>query len=93
MENVRLTRLLFNFAGREFMRDSETLQQYAHTLAPCVYEDFIDMARMHMTSRSHEQLRHLLNFKFKRHSSYNLPKEWLALMEEQIQKRVQLLLK
>lgn len=84
---------LFNFAGREFMRDSETLQQYVHTLAPCVYEDFIDMARMHTTSRSHEQLKHLLNFKFKRHSSYNLPKEWLALMEEQIQKRVQLLLK
>lgn len=84
---------LFNFAGQEFMQSAEMLQQYADTLSPCVYEDFISMAQKHMSSRNHEQLRHLLNFRFRRHSLYNLPKEWLSLIEEQIQKRAQLLLK
>lgn len=84
---------LFNFAGKEFMKDSDTLQQYADTLVPCVYDDFIGTARKHMTSRNHEQVRRLLNFKFKKHARYNLPSEWLALIEEQIRKRAQLLLK
>lgn len=84
---------LFNFAGKEFMKDSDSLQQYVDTLAPCVYNDFIDTAKKYMSSRSHEQLRRLLAFKFKRHPRYNLPSEWLTLMEEQVRKRAQLLLK
>lgn len=84
---------LFNFAGKEFMKDSETLQQYVDTLAPCVYDDFIATAKKHMTARNHEQLRRLLTFRFKKHRRYNLPAEWLSLMEEQVRKRAQLLLK
>lgn len=84
---------LFNFADNEFMRDSETLQQYAATLAPCVYNDFIDTAKKYMSNRNHEQLRRLLTFRFKRHPRYNLPSEWLTLMEEQVKKRAQFLLK
>lgn len=84
---------LFNFAGKEFMKNADSLQQYVDTLAPCVYNDFIDTAKKYMSSRSHEQLRRLLTFKFKRHPRYNLPSEWLTLMEEQVRKRAQLLLK
>lgn len=84
---------LFNFAGKEFMKDSSTLQQYADTLVPCVYDDFIGTARKHMTARNHEQVRRLLTFKFKKHARYNLPAEWLMLIEDQIRKRAQLLLK
>lgn len=84
---------LFNYAGQEFMQSADMLQQYVSTLVPCVYDDFIAVAKKHMTSRNREQLRHLLSFRFKRHPFYNLPKEWLALMEEQIHKRAQLLLR
>ena len=84
---------LFNFAGKEYMKDSDTLQEYVHTLMPRVYDDFIDMAKKHMTARHHEQLRRLMTFRFKKHPRYNLPPSWLKLMEEQIQNRAQLLLR
>lgn len=83
---------LFNFAGKEFMKNADTLQQYVDTLSPCVYDSFIDTAKKYMTSRNREQLRHLLTFRFRRHPRYNLPSEWLTLMEEQVRKRAQLLL-
>ena len=84
---------LFNLAGKEFMKDADSLQQYVDTLMPCVYDDFIIMAKKHMTKRNHEQLRRLLTFKFKRHPRYNLPEEWLKLIEAQIRNRAQILLK
>lgn len=84
---------LFNFAGKEFLQDSDSLQRYADTLAPRCYEDFLDTARKYMTGRNREQLRRLLNFHFKRHPKYNLPDDVLGLIEEQIRKRAQLLLK
>ena len=40
----------------------------------------------------HEKLRHLLTFKFKKHSRYNLPEKRLRMIEKQVQKRVKLLL-
>ena len=84
---------LFNFAGKEFMKSAGALQQYVDTLAPCVYDDFISTAKKCMTGRNREQLRRLLTFQFKRHSRYNLPGEWLELMEQQVKKRALLLLK
>ena len=84
---------LFNFAGKEYMKDSDTLQEYANTLMPCVYDDFMGMAKKYMTDRHRNQLRRLLTFRFKKHPRYNLPSEWLKRMEEQVQKRAQLLLK
>ena len=36
---------LFNFAGAEFMSSPEKLQEYADTLLPRAYEDYIAMAR------------------------------------------------
>ena len=44
------------------------------------------------TNQLREKLRHLLNFKFKKHSRYNLPEKRLRMMERQVQKRVGLLL-
>lgn len=75
------------------MKDADSLQQYADTLVPCVYDDFIGTAQKHMTPRNREQVRCLLAFKFKKHARYNLPAGWLALIEDQIRKRAQLLLK
>lgn len=83
---------LFNFAGKEFMQNSFALQQYADTLVPSIYDDFFETARKYMRSRNREQLRRLLTFRFKRHSMYNLPPEWLALLEEQVRKRARKLL-
>ena len=78
---------LFNFAGAEFMSSPEKLQEYADTLLPRAYEDYVDMARSMMNDRNREQLRHLLTFRFKRHSHYNLPGEWMELIEGQLHKR------
>ncbi len=78
---------LFNFAGKAYLRNAELLQQYVDTLAPCTYGDFIETAGKYMNGKNHDQLRHLLTFRFKRHSRYNLPSDSLRLIEEQVQKR------
>lgn len=83
---------LFNFAGEDFMKSEETLENYIRTLQPCVYDDFIATAASFMSDDNREQLRHLLTFKFKRHSRYNLPNHDLSLIERQIRKRAGLLL-
>ena len=82
-----------NFAGKDDLESEKALSDYTETLVPCVYDDFIGTARKHMTARNHEQVRRLLTFKFKKHARYNLPAEWLMLIEDQIRKRAQLLLK
>ena len=83
---------LFNFAGAEFMSSPEKLREYADTLAPRAYEDYVEMARAMMNDRNREQLRHLLGFRFKRHSHDNLPGEWTGMIETQIKRRSRLLL-
>lgn len=83
---------LFNFAGREYLQNAETLQTYADTLAPCTYGDFMETAAKTMNGRNREQLRRLLAFRFKRHPRYNLPSGALRLIEEQVQKRARALL-
>ena len=83
---------LFNYAGDEFFQTEDTLDSYIRTLQPCVYDDFIGTAVSYMDDESREQLRHLLTFKFKKHSRYNLPPHDLRLIESQIRKRARLLL-
>lgn len=83
---------LFNFAGEDFMKSEETLENYIRTLQPCVYDDFIATAASFMSDDNREQLRHLLTFKFKRHRRYNLPNHDLSLIERQVRKRARLLL-
>ena len=37
---------LFNFAGKDVFESEENLSEYADTLLPCVYDDFIGTAKM-----------------------------------------------
>lgn len=83
---------LFNYAGKDFMQSEETLDTYVKTLQPCVYDDFIGTAASYMNDENREQLRHLLTFKFRKHSRYNLPDHEISLIEKQIRKRAKLLL-
>ncbi len=83
---------MFSYAGMEDFESIGALQEYADTLLPCVYDDFIGTAKKVLTAEHRKELRKLLDFKFKRHPRYNLPKERLALIEKQIQKRAQELL-
>ncbi len=83
---------LFNYAGKDFLQTEETLASYISTLQPSVYDDFIGTAASYMDDENRAQLRHLLEFKFKKHSRYNLPDHELALVEDQVRKRARLLL-
>ena len=76
---------LFNYAGEEDLESIETLQIYANTLMPCVYDDFITTAKSVLTQEHRQKLRGLLEFKFKKHPRYNLPSKRLKLIEKQVQ--------
>ncbi len=83
---------LFNLAGRDALVSDDALGEYADTLMPCVYDDFIGTAKNVLSNRHREGLRRLLDFRFKRHSRYNLDKKRLDLIENQIHKRTKELL-
>lgn len=83
---------LFNYAGNDDLESVDNLNAYANTLFPCVYDDFIGAAKQVMTKKHREGLRRLMNFRFKRHSRYNLPAKRLKVIEKLIQKRVRILL-
>lgn len=84
---------LFNMAGLDVFESNESLNKYAETLQPRVYDDFISSAKNVLTAKHREGLRHLLEFKFKKHSRYNLDKKRLKVIEKQIHERARLLLK
>ena len=83
---------LFNFAGRDALASLENLEAYAETMVPCVYDDFFETARKVMTEEHRAALRHLLTFRFKRHSRYNLPPQRLKLIEKMVRSRARNLL-
>ncbi len=83
---------LFNFAGRDDLESYEKLSQYADTLLPCVYDDYVGEAKTVLTKAHKDKLRGLLNFKFKKHPRYNLPDERLKYLEKKVQERARLLL-
>ncbi len=78
---------LFSFAGRDDLESCEALDRYAETLVPCVYDDFIGTAKAVLSARHRESLCHLLNFRFRRHSRYNLPNKRLKVIEEIVRTR------
>ena len=51
---------LFNLAGEENWADEKLLKEYAGTLLPCVYEDYMEEAKKVMDSRLKEKLRKML---------------------------------
>ena len=83
---------LYNFAGRDDLESYDAFSQYADTLLPCVYDDFILEAKKVLTKEHKEHLRKLLQFKFKKHSRYNLPDQRLKYLEKRIHEIVQMLL-
>lgn len=83
---------LLNFAGRDDLESEEALKEYANTLVPCVYDDFIGTAKKVLTNRHREGLRKLFEFKFKKNSRYNLPDKRLKMLVKMIQTRAKSLL-
>lgn len=83
---------LFNYAGSDDLSSDQSLTDYTNTLMPYVYNDFVSEAKSVLTPAHKEGLRHLLNFKFKKHSRYNLPAKRLHLLEHQVQRRAKELL-
>ena len=83
---------LFNFAGMDAWSSDAALEEYIETLAPSVYDDFLGTASAVLTPELREKLRHLLTFRFKKHSRYNLPEKRLRMIEKQVQKRARVLL-
>lgn len=83
---------LFNFAGTDCWEREGELGEYVQTLMPCVYDDFIGTAKQVLDARMKQKLRKLLDFRFKKHSCYNLPEKRLRMIEGQIQKRVRMIL-
>ena len=80
-------RYCLNFAGADAWANETALEEYIETLYPSVYDDFLGTAKAALTPELREKLRHLLNFKFKKHSRYNLPEKRLRMMERQVQRR------
>ena len=74
------------------LESEKALNEYANTLVPCVYDDFIGTANKVLTNKHREGLRKLLEFKFKKNSRYNLPDKRLKLIEKMIQTRAKILL-
>jgi hypothetical protein len=83
---------LFNLAGYAAWESDEALGKYAATLRPSVYDDFIEEAKAVLDVPRKEKLRHLLEFRFRRHSRYNLPPNRLTMIEKQVRKRAAMLL-
>lgn len=83
---------LFNFAGTDCWEREEELEEYVQTLMPCVYDDFIGTAKQVLDAPMKQKLRRLLDFRFKKHTRYNLPEKRLRMIEGQIQKRARMIL-
>ena len=83
---------LLNFAGRDAFEDFDALEKYSKTLLPCVYDDFFAEIKPLLTHRQKNNLRKLLNFKFKKNARYNLNDKRLKMLEKIIQNRVKELL-
>ena len=83
---------LLNFAAKDVLSNEKALRKYADTLLPCVYDGFIEQAKNVMTHEHRNALRGLLDFRFVRHSRYNLPKERLEMVEKIVREQAARLL-
>ncbi len=66
----------------------DNLVTYSKTRSAVMYADFIDTAKQYMTKRQIDKLKKLINFKFTKHSRYNLNDNRLKLLERLINDRV-----
>lgn len=72
--------------------DLNNLSEQEKTLAPALYADFDEVALHVIGQKQKQELRHLLTFKFKKHSRYNLSDERIKMLESAIQGKVRCLL-
>ena len=79
---------LFSLAGLDVFESGQGMMNYAKIQQPRVYDDFVAEARSVLTHEWRSRLRHLLSFRLKRHSRYNLPPKRLTLIEKQVSQRV-----
>ncbi len=80
---------LLNFALDSDLADWET---YSKTRVPATYSNFIELAKQLMGRSQREKLRKLVNFKFQKHSRYNLSNTRIKTIEKMIQNQVKSLL-
>lgn len=81
---------LFNYAMEDDLRE---IEKYAQTRIPAFEGVSYDaLVKEFLSDRQREELRKLINFKFKKHSKYNLPNDRLKIIEAFIQTRVQKIL-
>ena len=82
---------LFNYAMADDIVD---IDSYAKTRFPA-YDavSYDEIVKAFISERQKAQLRKLINFRFERHSRYNLPKERLKAIEGFLQRRIQSFLK
>ena len=78
---------LFNFAGEENWADEKLLKEYAKTLLPCVYEDYIAEAKKVIDGRLKEKLRKMLTYDLQRSGVYNYSSDRLRLISKMVQER------
>ena len=72
--------------------DLNNLSEQEKTLTPALYADFDEVAFHVIGQKQKQELRHLLTFKFKKHSRYNLSDERIKMLESAIQGKVRYLL-
>ena len=72
--------------------DLINIDRYAKTQIMKNAGDFIDFIRPLITGREKPKIRKLINFKFEKHSSYNLSAKRLRVIEGFIQRRINILL-
>ena len=80
---------LFNYAMDDELEDVE---KYSKTRGSAFGVAHIDIVKEFITSRQKAQLRKMINFRFVKHTRYNLPAKRLKVIEGFLQKRVQELL-
>lgn len=80
---------LFNYAMEDDMQD---IDAYAKTRLMANSQDFLTFSKEIITKNQKEKLQKLINFEFKKHSTYNLSTFRLKTTEKFIQKRVKELL-
>ncbi len=80
---------LFNFAMDDDLAD---LKKYSKTRLPALGGSFEEIVKNFISAQQRAKLRKLINFKFKLHSRYNLPKPRLEKIERFLQQRVNELL-
>lgn len=83
---------LFNFAGEERWASEQLLNDYIDTLLPVAYDDFIGEAKKALNHELREKVRPLLDFHLEKQGKWNYPAKKLKVIEQQVQKRAQMIL-